>query len=972
MKSTALFRLLATLVIALAPLMATAQYKPAPYTPAPVPQVSHRSYFYDTTSRTALSLGVQSQVLSTAQVYQLFPLINGSKPTDVKPIPADLTAQWNQLVYTGQVLESIRALPRFFPVGIEVEMAHDTKKAWKDFTAGAENIFGIVAGHFGETSRTISDDGGKSAAGGGGGGKTGVSATMNDAQNREWSVKLEWAREAEGSNTPSGWEMNSPIIKNPDELEPFSALMWRMGKSPFGQIAHFNGIHQNFDLIPAGEPADPKLMALTAANFTLLHEQFFPAIMKILDVQRYYAHDNPFIRPYLFDHEAYMMELALTPPSKMTLQRIEQLQMKYLREEATAQLAGHIDDPQARAEADKNWQTYRQNWKARDFRIKFFKKADGTVVAIVESRIADHKPSEPWVVARGTLLMQMLLNKSYELAKQGQIYKPRIRWREKTEDIHQYYKTIQSVPSMSVDELIKVLGADAAVAGIFKNEPFATKTGFSVAERTSYGFEVELFSPYVVQALTPNDPALRAIWSNMKTAEQRIQFMRKMGFEFDGKFTETKYAIFTALFRLDLDAYPFMAIRPQLEESGRMEVMSNGRLIYDIPALENKATVIYNAIRDPREATPDINIAPVSFHFHQFSPKSELKAFTPEDNFRFTRLLERLSTFMNIADYTEVKPDRPPHRLDSWSLDRYSKHELERVFGYMNGTIKMSNSEQKYHNMGMRPVDGGIDAENRSVGADIPYGGAVLQVLRNAVVNKDFGPEGSWSGPWLFMEPRHYASRAEYDEFTLATAMKNAGYKLTSTDVQILEKLQFEIYKPSMSAYMRLPNDDTVQTIPPEEMDTRYLRTNFESNVAYPLQKWEAQPYVSYQDRATIQSERARFLLRLSAILERIKTNPDYKFIIESPNFLPLCEYLRRSTHPSRPQFLTDRNEGDRRRRILEDLVYELRGNVVRFAQATQLQNVLARSLSRSGVPQVLLYNFKPTKPSKILCLKAM
>ena len=126
----------------------------------------------------------------------------------------------------------------------------------------AQNILGLAAGHFGKSQGPLVTLGAEPLA------------IMKDAKGREWSVKTEWTREGEGKDTPWGWEVNSPPFFNPDELEAFSAFLWRLGESAFGQIAQFCGIHQNYDALPVGHAPNQALMAKVIANFLLLHEQF--------------------------------------------------------------------------------------------------------------------------------------------------------------------------------------------------------------------------------------------------------------------------------------------------------------------------------------------------------------------------------------------------------------------------------------------------------------------------------------------------------------------------------------------------------------------------------------------------------------------------------------------------------------------------------------------------------------------------
>ncbi|MES2856980.1 MAG: hypothetical protein V4692_14020, partial [Bdellovibrionota bacterium] len=766
---------------------------------------------------------------------------------------------------------------------------------------------------------------------------------------RKWDMKLEWAREGEGTATPSGWETNSPPFMNPDEIELFSAFLIKLGNSPFGGKGDFTGIHQNYDVTPRGEKAEAGLVARTIANFILMHEQFVPAIFKALEVERYGGYENVFMRPYLFDHPEYLTLMSTTDPAKLTPALIQKWQDQFMRREADIQIENHFDEGPKKEAAKLDWKNGRMNWKARTVKIKWHDKIERI---LLESRIFDHKPDQPWIAIKGTLLFEAMLNRSYQLAKEGKVFKLDVPFRKKNETVPAYWERIQDNPKMSMDAMIEALAiTDKGAIGVLANRDFKTEKNFAAGTKESYGFEVEFFSPSVVTALLPNDGKMMAKWNKAGVSE-RMDILAKAGVAFDNKYTDHKYTTFSAGFRLDIDKYPYMEIRPHLEESGRLEILSNGREISEISDLAKKALEIKKVVHNGEGNPVDY---PISFHFHAFIPASMI-SFTPEEADKFMRFMERLSLYMSVADYAEVKGNRAPHRLDSWSLDRYSPKELGEMRDHLLGKIKLSNSAQKYHNIGFRPVDNGIDFEVRAAGSDVGYGTAVLQMVVNAVKNKDFGPMNAWLGESFFMEPRHYANASEYQRYTLADALAKAGYKLTTAERNLVQKLQFEIYKPSMSSYMYFPEGSTPDSAPASDLDPKYLRTNFETNIALPLQPWEQQTFISNKEKKQIADQRAEYLKKVYALVKRMGKDSSVKFVSEQANFLYLCDYLERSTVPGIPKIMKGA-EADRQKQVLENLVYEIRGLVVDFASDTRIDNVMARSLSAKKVPDALLSN---------------
>ena len=910
---------------------------------ATTPKVVHKPYFYDPVARGALSLSQQIQNLKSDEFSDVFNSINGSKPTDQSIVRQDLVDTWQKLIYTSQLVYLLRGMRYYFPVGYEVESAHKTLKSWKDFKQGSDAILGIVRGIFGQRSIKFSTDPDKN---------TPFSELIDD-QGRNWNVKVEWAREGEGTATPSGWELNSPPFTNVDELELFSSVLWSLGKSEFGQIADFCGIHENFDIVPLYSQADEATKAMTLINFLLLHEQFLPAIFQSLNVERYGAHRNVFIRPYLYDHQDFLGELKSIPVREMSFSKIKSLQEKYLFKEAMIQIEEHIDDPGRREEAKKNWKSFRQNWKARDVKIKWLNDT-----ALIESRIMDHKPNEPWVAIKGTLIMQLILSRSFELAQEKKIWDLNVPTRLSSESIDQYWERISQDKNMNISAMVNGLGInDKTIEAVLLNRDFKTQTHFSTStDVITGGFELEFISDKIIDIIVPNDPELRSKWRELDSKE-KMNLLVKMGFRPDGTYTHDMYSVITSKFRLDLDKFPNMNIRPHLEESGRAEVMSNGRGVFSVSALTNSAKSVIEVLKNGNET--NVNQMTFSFHFHQFVPDQFFKNMTAADINSFVKFIEIISLYLSVADYSEVNSTRPPHRLDSWSLDRYSPKDLSAVRAHLMGQTALSNSDQKYHNIGFRPVQGGVDFELRSAGTDLAFANSVLKLINDAVANQKLGILNDFRLPEFFMEPQDYNNRAEYHQYTLAGSLLKHGFKLDKIDILILNKLQFEIYKPSMSAYVKLPNGDTVETIPSDELDSRLIRTNFESNVALPLQPWSEMPIIDQSSRSKIEKEKIKFLNKLFNLVQKVKSSKTHAFIVDSENFLYLCHYLDRSTHSRKPVLMFGA-EADRRKLVLEELVFELRGLVVDFAKTTRLQNILAGILTANQPDSSLLLADSP------------
>lgn len=546
-----------------------------------------------------------------------------------------------------------------------------------------------------------------------------------------------------------------------------------------------------------------------------------------------------------------------------------------------------------------------------------------------------------------TLWSQLILNRSADLARNN-IYAPETS----NFDNQNIFDTL----SIHNQHLIDLLNKK------FKK----TDKAFTALDKISYGFEVEFFSSSIVQAIVPTVPSMRAEWAAASTAE-RIEILRRLGFEFDNKYTPLKYMIFSALFQMNIDQLPDMEIRPHLEESGRLEVISNGRNIYSIEHLGEAINAIAPFIESDSEPKP-AHVRSVSFHFHIFIPDKYFDRLTDIEKHQFVRMLERISLYMSASDYAEVAGvEKPPHRLDSWSLDRFSPRDLIEIENHLFKRQTLNNSQQKYHNIGFRPVKGGIDLELRSIGGvtEVEYGKDILRLIQSALLTKTFGKPDD--GPWYFMEPQHYASTDEYKEFTLSEVAKNHDTSLTTHTLALLQKIQFEIYKPVMRNFIWLPRENTFESAPPEDLDVALIRNNFESNVALPLLDFYSRAYFAPTAKKMLMQARTRYIEKVIQLARQIEQDPNYSFLRETDNYLYLADYVSHSTHPSRPTAFMYGPEADRRRELLTDIMYKMRKLIVEFTTETNIDELLYKSLMHSETKSQIDEAW-PTNAPKLTC----
>lgn len=890
-------------------------------------KVSHDTYTEDAVVRLAFALGRATDAISKSSAAAMYDHLIG-EPT---PMPSDFANTWQKLLRVSASLLQIKVLEHYFAVGLEIETVHKTLSASAQFEKGAGEITNLIAGAFGLQEIKIEAE----------------KAILKDDGGRKWSVVAEWAKRDEDAK--GGWETVTPPFWNRDSLQNFASFVWKLGESDFGQSSFKSSIHQTFNLLPEEVEGDTFFMGRVVANFILLHEQFLPAIFEILEVKRWGAIENVFFRPILFDHSALLERVRTADPRAITLDDIWRLMFdEFIEAETLIQADNYFFHGDSRRETLLNSSkaekaAFRGNWKYRDIKIRF--DLERPARTVIESRLMDWVPGHPEQVIVGTLLYQLLLGKAYELAVGGNIWDLKLPYRQSYQSIIEYWEVLKRTPGTSVNDLLKVLGVEEAdVAALFKKTKFQTITPkLKAHDRINFGFEMECTAEALVRLIVPKSPSLRKQWRRMSDSG-RVSALEKMGFRFDGKYDLQWFRVLTSEFAFDIEKYPFMDPDLYLEASGNWEIKSNGRGIYDTKTLRSRIQTMAKAVDG----------AHFGLHIHQFVPELNISRLRSEKKVgKFIDFLERLSFYMNLADYASADTKKPGHWLDSWSLDRFSQRDLARIQGFLEGRADLDYWNQKYHNLAFRPVERGIDLEVRDIGNEVRYGIKISNLIQRAMEKRDFGEIEFEQDTPLFMEFREYSSPGETQKYTLEHAVSER-YQLTPTQRSILHKLQFEIYKPAMADYMYFEDYYGITEVDPANMDVKYVRANFESNIAIPLQPYQGQSYFNPSDLSLILKSREQFLAGLYQLVGEIETDPKYTFLVREKNFLHLCDYLEKSTHPSKPDLhRVPEKSAYSQRKILEALTYRMRSLVVRFVGKTRLDEILYRSLTPTEIAPV-------------------
>jgi hypothetical protein len=856
-------------------------------------------------------------------------------------VPRRFQDTFERLLPAAQMLIEIRAARHFFPVGFEFETGHHTHDSIERFRLGAQSIAQAIDETFGLSRKArfteITKEGDPMEV-----------AEVLDQNRAKWLIVQEYVRDDARSTTPTGWETVSPPIFNPDHLPNIAAFMIRLGQNAYGREAEFTGAHQTFDILPRGISYDSRLMALTVANYMLIKQQFAPQIFDLLRVERFGGYRNFFIRPLILDHQSLLAEISSLNPSELTMEKLNQIMNeKY----AVAEFDAHVRNTPIYSERDRNemlaWterskQRFKKLWKYHDLRIHF--KPDNPARTLVEDRTGDYREGSPQDMLRVTFFTQNLLRTAFEMAQAGRLFSFSAPQRRSAESDAAYWERLARDPNLSQDRLLDIMRLDPTQRSLLKGEEFTPRgPRFSALPRPSFGFEKEFIGHEVVDLIVPKDPEARAKWADL-SQNQRIRYFASLLADDEERerflneerirYSPDTRRVVQIEFEVDTFRFPFLDRHIFIEDSGNFEIKSNGRDLFSIEALFEMMG----------QTNRVLNKTNYGAHVHLFVPNSMLQSFRarPELADRFGSFLERISTLMQLEDYRAA--DEPGHYLDSWSLDRLSERDIRMVTDWLKGKGPLGNLAQKYHNIGVREVDGGLDLELRSVGDDLDYAKRLLGWVEKAILRHDFGVDHEFGRTSPLFHDFSQARRAsEAQRFTLYDAV-GKRYALTQTQKEILFKLQFEIYKPSMAEYIHFDEFETHHAVDPKKMDVRFIRSNFESNVALPLLNWEEQPYLQQSQLGQIGRARQAFIEKVYSLVRQIETDQRYVFLRQERDFLHLADWLERSEHPSRPDFARRTPpplEARRQRAALESLVKRLRTYSIRFVKDTQINEML-------------------------------
>lgn len=898
------------------------------------PQFTIHDYEYAPTAVLALSLARSGNIIPEADMAEVIASLE-----EHGTVPRRFRAQFEKLMHVAQMLLEIKAATSYFPVGYEFETGHHTQDSLEDFEKGAKAIARSVKETFGtkgapQFSSIVKE------------GDAMERADVKDDSGGTWSIVQEYVRDDYRSTTPTGWETVSPPIFNRDYLRNMAGFILRLGSNPYGREAEFTGAHQTYDILPQGVAFEPGLAGRTVANYLLMMEQFAPAIFKNLQVERYGGYKNFFIRPIVLDHATLLREISATSPETMTIQYLERLMNgKY----ATVEFNSHVVHTAVYDESDRRamlaWSDAKKAkfpklWKYHDLRIHFNPaKPERT---LVETRIGDYRQGAPEEILRVTYFNQMLLERAYQLAKENKVFQVDIPERQKGETEDGYWKRLAGYPAASDEAMFAALKLDEVARRLVKGETFEPRPPkFTALPRPSYGFEKEFIGQEIIDLIVPKDPEARARWRSM-SFDEKVEYFANLIADTDMRenflheeyleYTKDTRRIITMEFEADTMKYPFLDPDLFIEDSGNFEIKSNGRDIYDIDTLVSKLQI----------TGKKLDTTTYGMHAHLFIPDSLLRPFRSTSGLAEAAgsFLERLSLLMQVEDYRNSTGS--DHALDSWSLDRYSQKDIKQFVQWLKGRGKLGNIDQKYHNVGVREVKGGLDIELRAVGEDIPYMKELMTYVSKAFIAKEFGYAHRYGqNRPIFHDFTKATDMAQVRQFMLVDAVAKR-HPLTPAQRDILYKLQFEIYKPSMAEYVFFDDFMAHNSVDADKMDTRYVRSNFESNVALPILNYDDQPYMNQKGMDAILKAREKFLEKVYQLAAAIEKDPKFKFMQENKDFLHLADWLERSKHPSRPDFSkVDKKTAGVQRRSLESLVKKLRGFVVEFSKSTEIPEMI-------------------------------
>lgn len=912
-------------VSASAPAFALPKDPAAPSDPLVLP------YTESSVHRLALSLGRQTSLITREEGKVIVEALEQKRS-----VKGPYSKNWNKLLYLSQILTYIQMNPRFFPVGYEFEVFSPNREAYWEFEKGFKAYEKLISRHFGllgsyakeplTNTEQVWEDG-----------------TIIDSRERNWAVTTEYLRKTDWFY-PSGWEVGSPPFFQPEELQLLVGFLIDLSTSDYGKSNSMTSVHQTSSTSPKGVVSSPEMKARVAVNYLLIQEQFLPVIYQLIDSVRGGGPENFFMMPLVQDHYELLMELSNWNPKTLRPEDVDKLMFeKYALKEFYQQLERQY--PASAKEENKKWMreqrlalpdyekmSHRENWKFRDMQLKL-------ALGLVENRKGDYKHLSIEKNLLQTFLDQAMLNVAYELALQEKIWKLDIPAPRKNEIFMGYWKRHSKHPASSLEQFFKAIGfADQPnKIALVLGKPFAIENPkMKAGDKPSMGFEIEGALNGLTEAILPRDPTLRAGWRWL-SYDAKAKQMKKMGFRFDEPYSLDNFRLLTSEFYVDFERFPFLDWKLHLEASGNWEFMSNGRELTSLVKTSKALTESMELVEDG-----------VGIHVHYFTPDSVLKKLgffgagrTTSVAKKFAYQMYQHSFWTQIEGYAHFGDRQDNHYLDSWSLDRIPPSDIQRFLAWTTGKQKLNAIDLKYHNVALRPVEGGLDIEFRDNDDDVKFAMKNLEWIDQMFKTGDFGKVEWGKDVPLFMEFKDHPTLQGLERFTLEGAL-STRYRLSPLEKQIAHLLQFEISKPTMGQYVYFKDFSALDETPSADLDPAMVRTNFENNVAIPLLNYEEQSFLSLADMKGIDRERNAFLKNVYEIVQEVSTSRKYAFMRGQKDFLHLCEYLERSTHPDRPDFSLrpSKDEAAAQRKKLDELIFRLRKNVSTFLNDSKLLEV--------------------------------
>ncbi|MBC87440.1 MAG: hypothetical protein CL677_09720 [Bdellovibrionaceae bacterium] len=591
-------------------------------------------------------------------------------------------------------------------------------------------------------------------------------------------------------------------------------------------------------------------------------------------------------------------------------------------------------------------------WKYRSWQLK--KLENGK--RILEIRLFDYK-GEAKDTLRETVLMEMLLGISRKMAENGEKVEFMAPRRTKGQSINSYWKKLGRDERFGKEQLRSFLRKyfnRNEVGVVFDSPKILNEAPFRTNGKASYAFEREFADIIPAEFLWPLDPSERKALVDESDVERKFS---KLGIV-PGEFSIESQIILGTRYTANTFKYPHLHPDLHMEESGNLEIKGSG-----LP--ENSGSFSDILALDRKVADSLFTSFP---HYHFFIPESKLKEVRQQNKVDdFVKFLSMFTTATQVGFYSRnIYPyNEIPHEIDSWSIDRFSSKDLKSIAHWLSGKEGMSNLDHKYHIVGVRPVEGGLDLELRGF-FDYSKEG-VEQTVRSfyyAIENLDFGCCAFGNTDLLFHD---FVDTAGEEKFKISNVIQDRYPHASVELLNFVHKLQFEIYKPSMGDFMEFRIGDVwweLQSVPASQLDTEKLKSNYESNMTFPIQKWEEILGLNSREAAIVRQSRAKFLERVYDLaLKRIEDS-DFRFLNKADSFLYLADYLRRSSHPSRPNFekydrLLSQQEQIRQKEILEELVFTMRSFVRSFVDESGIaDNLQARMIAPEDfrLPEETIY----------------